>query len=514
MKRRVWGPYQNIIKDDLNDIGIFSQEAVEMALAVITPPARLAGLQASAVGSNTVKITAGWMVVSDSTVGRPRLGVLAGDTNLTVSGAAGTYLVVATVSEQDLETRTIAPPPQTLPNGQPNPFYDPTLNSYSQVTLKGWRVSLSLKPGSYTPANREAVVAQVTWDGSAITGVTQVLGWPKLNIADRSIPTIKIADDLAGNGTSRNASGGIQVNVDNSTVEISSNTLRVKDGGITDAKLGNRTISDGTSPSSDTGTLTSLLSGLANRIKAITGGTTWRDAPATTIGELNANVPRKGSNETVTGAWTFTRDITAQRFISTASTGTAPLQVSSTTLVGNLNSDLLDGYHASTTPSANTIPALDSDGALNLPPSGTPVKVNGQPYTDRTFYVDQAKGNDDNPGTSSSPFKTIAKAIQSVPSGGTGRIYVVGNYDFNEGRVPIENKRIHLHLLGTLTVGWKTIDGYDWLSGGFNLHGGASLRIYISSENNGKLVINDRVTTNPIAPPGHDYGEEVSITTC
>ncbi len=218
--------------------------------------------------------------------------------------------MVATVSEQDLETRTIAPPPQTLPNGQPNPFYDPTLNPYNQVTLKGWRVSLSLKAGSYTPANREAVVAQVTWNGSAITGVTQVLDWPKPNLADRSIPAIKIADDLAGNGTSRNASGGIQVNVDNSTVEISSNTLRVKDGGITDAKLGNRTISDGTSPSSDTGTLTSLLSGLANRIKAVTGETSWRDAPATTIGELNVNVPRKGNNETITGAWTFTGGIT------------------------------------------------------------------------------------------------------------------------------------------------------------------------------------------------------------
>ncbi len=77
MRRRVWGPYQNIIKDDLNDIGTFAQEAVEMALAVITPPARLAGLQASAVGSNTIRVTAGWMVVGDSTVGRPRLGVLA-----------------------------------------------------------------------------------------------------------------------------------------------------------------------------------------------------------------------------------------------------------------------------------------------------------------------------------------------------------------------------------------------------------------------------------------------------
>lgn len=35
------------------------------------------------------------------------------------------------------------------------------------------------------------------------------------------------------------------------------------------------------------------------------------------------------------------------QFISTQSTGTAPLAVSSTTVVGNLNADLWDGYHAS-----------------------------------------------------------------------------------------------------------------------------------------------------------------------
>ena len=39
-------------------------------------------------------------------------------------------------------------------------------------------------------------------------------------------------------------------------------------------------------------------------------------------------------------------NVKANRFISTVSTGTSPLQVSSTTLVTNLNSDLLDGYHA------------------------------------------------------------------------------------------------------------------------------------------------------------------------
>ena len=42
-----------------------------------------------------------------------------------------------------------------------------------------------------------------------------------------------------------------------------------------------------------------------------------------------------------------TKDLTAKRLISTQANGTAPLTVASTTLVSNLNADLLDGLHAS-----------------------------------------------------------------------------------------------------------------------------------------------------------------------
>lgn len=237
MKRRLWGPYQNITKDDLNDIGLFAQESVERALALVQTPARLNGLVASASSPNTVLVTAGWMVVWDSTVGRPRMGVLSSDTTLTVSGAAGTYLVVASVSEVTLESRTVAPPPQALPNGQPNPFYDPTLTPYTQDTMKGWVVLLQLKPSTYTPGNLEAVVAQVTWNGSAITGVTQVLDLPKTTLTDESIPAAKLADDVAGDGLGRDSAGGLKVNVDNSTLEISSDTLRVKASGITTTQI-------------------------------------------------------------------------------------------------------------------------------------------------------------------------------------------------------------------------------------------------------------------------------------
>jgi len=51
---------------------------------------------------------------------------------------------------------------------------------------------------------------------------------------------------------------------------------------------------------------------------------------------------------------------------------------------------------------------------------------------DRTFYVDAENGDDNNEGSSSAPFKTIKKAVDSVSVGGKAYLYTKGNFDFNE----------------------------------------------------------------------------------
>jgi hypothetical protein len=58
-------------------------------------------------------------------------------------------------------------------------------------------------------------------------------------------------------------------------------------------------------------------------------------------------------------------NIKASSFVSTATTGTPPLQVSSTTLVTNLNADLLDGYNSSTSSTANTVAVRDASGNIS-----------------------------------------------------------------------------------------------------------------------------------------------------
>jgi hypothetical protein len=68
------------------------------------------------------------------------------------------------------------------------------------------------------------------------------------------------------------------------------------------------------------------------------------------------------SEQTITGKKTF-----ADQIISTVATGTSPFSIDSTTLVTNLNADLLDGIHAS---GLFTALAMDSN-ALSISIGGT-----------------------------------------------------------------------------------------------------------------------------------------------
>ena len=60
----------------------------------------------------------------------------------------------------------------------------------------------------------------------------------------------------------------------------------------------------------------------------------------------------------------------------------------------------------------------------------------------RTFYVDTINGDDNNSGTSDSPFKTIQKACDSVPIGGFGRIYLKTDSNIVDTDINLINKTI------------------------------------------------------------------------
>lgn len=65
-------------------------------------------------------------------------------------------------------------------------------------------------------------------------------------IANDAVDKDKVAADVAGAGLGQNVDGSLEVNVDDSTIEISTDTIQVKDSGITGAKLEDDIVLPGT----------------------------------------------------------------------------------------------------------------------------------------------------------------------------------------------------------------------------------------------------------------------------
>lgn len=66
----------------------------------------------------------------------------------------------------------------------------------------------------------------------------------------------------------------------------------------------------------------------------------------------------------------------------------------------------------------------------------------------KTFYVDAVNGSDLNDGSSTTPFKTLKKAVDSVPVGGFGRIILMSDIQLNDFLV-IENKAVEFTSINT-----------------------------------------------------------------
>lgn len=106
---------------------------------------------------------------------------------------------------------------------------------------------------------------------------------------------------------------------------------------------------DNPTPGTNGHWLTQLWSGASNKLgvrwRTNTGGWTTMQTILTNtnyISYADTRYVTLTTNQTVSGVKTFS---TQQKF--TVATGTSPFTVSSTTVVGNLNADMVDGYHSS-----------------------------------------------------------------------------------------------------------------------------------------------------------------------
>lgn len=120
----------------------------------------------------------------------------------------------------------------------------------------------------------------------------------------------------------------------------------------------------------------------------------------------------------------FSSTVTGTRFISTVATGTAPLTVSSTTVVTNLNADMVDGIHSSNIP-------LEYDASYK--PTGTAARWIRIAYFDYssanyswsgTFAITNSYVNNENKGlifNVSTAHGTISPVITQI--GGSGGVF-------------------------------------------------------------------------------------------
>lgn len=96
----------------------------------------------------------------------------------------------------------------------------------------------------------------------------------------------------------------------------------------------------------------------------------------------------KKAGDTMTGALTNSSTISGSKLISTVSTGTAPIQVSSTTLCTNLNADMVDGYGVSEF-NSNSISVKYSINSVNQTNAENWIKVCTLPLVDQEITQDK-----------------------------------------------------------------------------------------------------------------------------
>ena len=96
----------------------------------------------------------------------------------------------------------------------------------------------------------------------------------------------------------------------------------------------------------------------------------------------------KKAGDTMTGALTNSSTISGSKLISTVSTGTAPIQVTSTTLCTNLNADMVDGYGVSEF-NSNSISVKYSINSVNQANAENWIKVCTLPLVDQEITQDK-----------------------------------------------------------------------------------------------------------------------------
>ena len=158
----------------------------------------------------------------------------------------------------------------------------------------------------------------------------------QFTVPDGAVTSAKLNAGVAGSGLSGGAGTALAVNVDDSTVEINADTLRVKDSGITSAKILDLTIVNG-DISATAGIVDTKLATIATAGKVSNSATT-----ATSANTANAIVARDASGDLYAGVIHAVTNQTAGRGVGIAAdaglTPSAILQFTNNAITAQLSS--------------------------------------------------------------------------------------------------------------------------------------------------------------------------------
>lgn len=225
------------------------------------------------------------------------------------------------------------------------------------------------------------------------------------------------------------------------TTHKSAATLDHPDNSVTDAKIGNRTITDTVTAASGANTITNLFSMIGNMIKRITGKSNWYTAPATTLEAANTHITATSSAHAASAiSLTPTGDVSA----NTVQAGIAELAAEKLALVNPLASAAvyryrdIAAYSSASATVTGTLKILLPAGWLN---SFIDLDIAGYNHsTNATIW--EAKMSGQNANTTSTWLATAATLSPNCPFSS-----VRFGYDSTAAKCCI--------LLGTTSTVWQ-----------------------------------------------------------
>ena len=207
-------------------------------------------------------------------------------------------------------------------NDDPANTYDFALNGQTVKVKPGEAIAVPVQ-GDAATLNGTGAYRWLAFDDAAVySEFARSVATPTGALADDSVTKAKIAADVAGDGLGQNADGSLEVKTDATTVETSGDALRVKDGGITAAKIGAKAVT-GAKRALDGA---AALAAAVDRVTSGVGATTTAFATKTTIpaGRLlvGSRIKLKACAVVTDGAGAVTMQATPK--LGATELGTAP----------------------------------------------------------------------------------------------------------------------------------------------------------------------------------------------